>query len=1471
MKRNRIVSMFLVALLFVANLPIGQYVVEAATQEWKVDLDSCIVNETDFEGTSVGKFYGSTYSDPQIKLVGKPEYLSYSEENGSTKAVSTSGRDIAWTMVEDESYQRDGKTYTLGGPAIKFGNGYKKATDTSLSTMKIIVPMGDEIKAKKTATVSFEYRSPSWVELRMFYIAPGGTKKTSTTVKCNPTTWQTLTVEIDTSVGFMNYSGDDLKYKNECGFYLESLAVGPYYIRNIKVKAAGEAYAEIIPDPTKGSISGKASYDDGKIALQERMIYFDSVDNRWESDGDGGDTLYGYNKVGDTDVVYLARCYRNAVGGTQTYSGTRIGIDLSAEEFLLSHKQLVVELEYYDGEQSGQFNILYNKKGETKPSNKIWEENRKVARDGKWRRVAAVLPEEAVINENGDTAIDIGIGLYEMNHSLNIRAIRVMTQKYYDDLEKERQEASVNQENQWKYSSISFGDNVADDTVIGGISLYASDCIVEETTPTSENKNCSFETDINSDGCMRRAIVGGRDCVQLVNYYRIPNASVVNGNLYFALSDKFTTQDKDLYLEIEYFDEGTGSFNIRYKNADETSASNTVSVQCTDTKKWISKKIHIKDACFNGENSTGLGDGKCDFRIEKGSELEKLSIRRIAVYDDFNAETGRSFQTLNIGGANTERPYFTMGMWTSDCKNIILIADGVIYRYNIETEKLTELVQVYKNNYTVVNNNVYYYDYFTKTIRRINVDTLKDELITGLYETEEFTAVGDPLNINVNDDETKMNFMIKEEAEDSEEDKENLTETTGERVYRRIPIYNLTDGTWDLSHRFHKFDENEPYSGHMFINPKYDNLVFFAHEGESKDVPDRMWVMDLDTNEEINIFPQQHNAEGSANSVYTAEACGHESWVADGEHMVFVKYTNDTNLGTQGIMRVDKYGENYEYINNDYRYWHCHGSPDNRFVVADTIIGYEKSSIVLVDIKNGTSQKVCHIPATNDNDGQPHPAFSPDGKMVTFTYLDDNGVWNVGIMDVTDITTPENSEVIAKAISEDYGFAVSEPIQKDGAGSIYVKGLRSGFDVNLFGATFAEDNRMTGADMDRLTSKLGEENRIDLDGNKFFIWDNDNKPITYAPTAPERLRVIKNNGSLVQLVWGRPLNLLSDGATYEVYRDGELCGQVTDPYFCDSNVSENTDYIYAVRAVYPSGTKSPIAELKVHTGKGDGYILMAGDDIAAQGLDLIYNPDSDNDYYTESVEIGGIACRKATRNLLAGKSSDFRFNVKSSSINIGDNKIKFTVKYYDTGSRQITLKYRNTSGVYKEANLVKMSNSKTWKTATLEVSDAEFANNDMYAHKDCDFIVSAGLWSDLYLNEVSVQNIAIASQNAQRAYWSNNSSDGLDVVSTSGDTSYFVVSDNYIFGAEKCGVTITFDYVDNGTGDVVLVYDTSDKAFSNGKTVTVTKKTGTDTIKRARVFLVDTCFKNRLGSGADFMIQSDGSINNVNVVKGYIN
>lgn len=293
MKKSKILSFVLAGLLVISNFHFVPNTVKAAVHEWEVNLDSLTVNDADFEGTSAGMCYGSTYSDPQIKLVGKPSYLSYSEVEGSTSAISTTERDIAWTIVDDESYQRDGKTYTLGGPAIKFGNGYKRPTDTSTATMKIIVPFGNEIKAKKTVTVSFDYRSQSWVNVHMFYIKPGESEKTSMTVKCNPTTWQTATVEVDASVGFMNYSGNDLKYTDECGIYFESAAVGPYYIRNIKVQAVDTEDEESpwLVEADKMAVSsadfnGKGSAFSNsqlKLASKGDNLVYDSSSKKWIS------------------------------------------------------------------------------------------------------------------------------------------------------------------------------------------------------------------------------------------------------------------------------------------------------------------------------------------------------------------------------------------------------------------------------------------------------------------------------------------------------------------------------------------------------------------------------------------------------------------------------------------------------------------------------------------------------------------------------------------------------------------------------------------------------------------------------------------------------------------------------------------------------------------------------------------------------------------------------------------------------------------------------------------------------------------------------------------------------------------------------------------------------------------------------------------------------------------------------------
>lgn len=192
-------------------------------------------------------------------------------------------------------------------------------------------------------------------------------------------------------------------------------------------------------------------------------------------------------------------------------------------------------------------------------------------------------------------------------------------------------------------------------------------------------------------------------------------------------------------------------------------------------------------------------------------------------------------------------------------------------------------------------------------------------------------------------------------------------------------------------------DFPEPYSiaNHAMINPVYTNQLFYAHEGSTEQIVDRIWSADVDTGEACNLFKQRKLPNGE-----NGEYVGHEMWSYDGEWLYFVKYPHSP-LAPTGIYRVSRDGALAEPINGDYRYWHACPSPDGRYVVADTLLDEGKGcEIVLIDLTTRKSRMLCHVNRWNRHPGHPHPSFSPDSRKVIFTFADEHNHLRIGIIEL---------------------------------------------------------------------------------------------------------------------------------------------------------------------------------------------------------------------------------------------------------------------------------------------------------------------------------------------------------------------------------------------------------------------------------------------------------------------------------------
>nr|WP_040948932.1 hypothetical protein [Gorillibacterium massiliense] len=194
------------------------------------------------------------------------------------------------------------------------------------------------------------------------------------------------------------------------------------------------------------------------------------------------------------------------------------------------------------------------------------------------------------------------------------------------------------------------------------------------------------------------------------------------------------------------------------------------------------------------------------------------------------------------------------------------------------------------------------------------------------------------------------------------------------------------------------FAEPYPMANHAMVNPVHPRQLFYAHEGSTDRIPDRIWSVDTETGEAFNLYRQKRLASGEH-----GEYVGHEVWSYCGEWLIFVQYPSSP-MTPRGVCRVSRHGGEAEWVNGDYRYWHVCPSPDGRYAVADTLLDPGLGSeIVLIDLHARTSRLLCHIHKWPHHPGHPHPSFSPDSRKISFTYADSNDRLRVGVIDLAQI------------------------------------------------------------------------------------------------------------------------------------------------------------------------------------------------------------------------------------------------------------------------------------------------------------------------------------------------------------------------------------------------------------------------------------------------------------------------------------
>lgn len=371
-----------------------------------------------------------------------------------------------------------------------------------------------------------------------------------------------------------------------------------------------------------------------------------------------------------------------------------------------------------------------------------------------------------------------------------------------------------------------------------------------------------------------------------------------------------------------------------------------------------------------------------------GKDLKNTGLPSLAAFEYYNpvslpatkivdAGTGRTYYYMNFDGRMALKPYVSSYNWNKAGTKFLFgcRVTNAMYEYDIKNQmvRIVDLADcdgVHLHVQVIAENDMVYYGKNGQTW-------------VYNWNTGEKKKLAD------------RSFSIMSVTNDGKYASGDATAPDGQAAAGRL---NLETGELETMSVNKQLKESNPMSGgqnHAQINPVYPELQFFAHEGTTEYIPDRIWLGNWDTGEMRNMVIQGKTKTGEQ-----GENFGHEVWSADGEYMYFVKY-NGSKKGQSGFVRTDRYGNNREYINGDYPYWHCSPSGDNNWIAGDTSGG----QMIVASTNTYQSYLLCTFRMYSwTHPYQPHPCLSYYGNSVNWQMVDDDNKLGIGWMEIGDIT-----------------------------------------------------------------------------------------------------------------------------------------------------------------------------------------------------------------------------------------------------------------------------------------------------------------------------------------------------------------------------------------------------------------------------------------------------------------------------------
>ncbi len=380
----------------------------------------------------------------------------------------------------------------------------------------------------------------------------------------------------------------------------------------------------------------------------------------------------------------------------------------------------------------------------------------------------------------------------------------------------------------------------------------------------------------------------------------------------------------------------------------------------------------------------------------------------------------RTYYEIDFFGQNALKEYYTENCMSIDNRYLVFRDKNMhLYVYEIETNQTKYVGDVIRDyNFMITpKNNLWYTNSNWEIVKvSLDLDIKTDEFVQEVITRIPEWQTQKPYMLQVNNAETRVSYEWFDTRGDFDAN-----------YYSRIPIYKVDTDEWDMDHWW-GFISDWYRPNHMCINPVYDNLAFFAHEGyhpNSTPQYDRVWAVNMDTDEYYNAIPQKAyrwDNDLLGDKYFTGENLVHEAWSNDGEWIMAVKNVGTLDgiargVGQAGAVMVRPDGTDKKYIPVEYEFTRKHDGGDSgatichcmlsntsdRWLVGDSQYGRGFSDLYLIDTYTGKDYFLARLPL-KDNPGHIHPQFSMDDTKVIFgQQSDDMSHVEIGWMDVSDI------------------------------------------------------------------------------------------------------------------------------------------------------------------------------------------------------------------------------------------------------------------------------------------------------------------------------------------------------------------------------------------------------------------------------------------------------------------------------------